>query len=118
MDNNNYYYYTYKIEFKDGYYYYGVHKSKSKIDHHYTCSSKYVLEKIERDTYYTKSIVAYYDTFEKAIQAEQDIIKEHIDDIYCMNKQYLLKPCITKKKKTKMEYINNFFKEQYKNIIR
>lgn len=77
------YHYTYKITHINGWYYVGRHSTKN-LDDNYMGSGKWVSSIKDKNTL-NKEILEQFNTFEELLQAEQILIENNIDNLYCMN---------------------------------
>jgi len=81
--NNTIYHFTYMVSCKSGKYYVGRH-STNDIDDGYLGSGKWITSLIDK-TDLTREILEYYNTFEELVEAEDVLIKKHINNKLNMN---------------------------------
>jgi len=77
------YHYTYKVSIKSGKYYVGRHSTK-RLNDGYIGSGKWI-KSLKNKESIIKEILSFYDNFEDLKIAESKLIKEHINEINCMN---------------------------------
>lgn len=75
--------YTYMTESQSGRYYVGRHSTEN-INDGYVGSGKWV-RSIKDKSSLTKTIIAFYDSFEEVLAAEAALIQEHLGKDLCMN---------------------------------
>ena len=80
------FYYTYCIDFIDGFYYYGCRKSKVKPDEDDYVGSPRTHKGKWSTTRFTKRILAHFDSIAKAREHESELIGEcYKEDEWCLN---------------------------------
>lgn len=81
-------FYTYKITFEDGYYYYGLRKVKnSNPDEDAYFGSPVTFREKWEQTPFTKEVLEVFDCWEVAAKAEKDLIKpSYKSDPKCLNR--------------------------------
>jgi hypothetical protein len=80
-------YYTFRIQFVDGYFYYGRKTSRSKLPP--VCDGYYGTPVTHKEkwltTMYWKEEIREYSSFEEMAQSEIDLIRPHLNSKWCLN---------------------------------
>jgi hypothetical protein len=80
-------FYTYKILFEDGFYYYGVRKTNLNPDEDPYTGSPVTFAEKWKTTPFTKEVLQIFDSWEKASEAELTLIREVFKkDPLCLNR--------------------------------